>query len=97
MSKTHSPYVFPARAGMNRTAVRGAGRRTVRVFPARAGMNRGLVGDALALLHVFPARAGMNRSGLHCASVPRPRGDEPVVLSAPVSLASVPCSSPARG
>ena len=66
----HGEIVFPARAGMNRSATdlyqrvcvpRAGGRQTGPVFPARAGMNR-RSGGCADVVDVFPARAGMNRS-----------------------------------
>ena len=90
-------WVFPARAGMNRTALQAL--RADPSVPRPRGDEPFELGDQDTPRRVFPARAGMNRrSGFALAtsvSVPRPRGDEPVVGPAIEDVLA--CSPPARG
>ena len=71
--------VFPAHAGMNRSA--GAPAPTPRCVPRTRGDEPAWQALLESGLEVFPAHAGMNRSGSSSrapnSGVPRTRGDEP--------------------
>ncbi len=89
--------MFPARAGMNRTA--GTRFTVARDVPRTRGDEPRTCAYCWGCSRMFPARAGMNRACYDIrtldSNVPRTRGDEPP-LDLMLAIVSA-CSPHARG